>query len=46
LAALRDQVASPGGATAEGLLELERGGLTAMVHDALLATAEKGRELG
>jgi pyrroline-5-carboxylate reductase len=46
LAELRDQVASPGGATAEGLLELERGGLTAMVHDALLATADKGRELG
>jgi pyrroline-5-carboxylate reductase len=46
LAELRDQVASPGGATAEGLLELERGSLTAIVHDALLATAEKGRDLG
>jgi pyrroline-5-carboxylate reductase len=46
LAELRDAVASPGGATAEGLLELERGSLTALVHDALLATAEKGRDLG
>lgn len=46
LAELRDQVASPGGATAEGLLELERGSLTALVHDALEATAEKGRDLG
>jgi pyrroline-5-carboxylate reductase len=46
LADLRDQVASPGGATAEGLLELERGALAALVHDALLATADKGRDLG
>ncbi|MDR1656785.1 MAG: pyrroline-5-carboxylate reductase [Deltaproteobacteria bacterium] len=45
LASLRDQVTSPGGTTAEGLLELEEGSLTALFHRALEAAAEKGRQL-
>jgi pyrroline-5-carboxylate reductase len=45
LAELRDQVASPGGTTAEGLLQLEKGGLTALFHDAVQAAADKGRRL-
>jgi pyrroline-5-carboxylate reductase len=45
LAHLRDQVTSPGGTTAEGLLELEEGGLTALFHRALEAAADKGRKL-
>ncbi|MDR2302483.1 MAG: pyrroline-5-carboxylate reductase [Deltaproteobacteria bacterium] len=45
LADLRDQVTSPGGTTAEGLLELEEGALTAMVHRALKAASDKGSKL-
>ncbi|MDR1079624.1 MAG: pyrroline-5-carboxylate reductase [Deltaproteobacteria bacterium] len=45
LADLRDQVTSPGGTTAEGLLVLEEGGLTAIFHAALKAASDKGREL-
>jgi pyrroline-5-carboxylate reductase len=45
LAELRDQVASPGGTTAEGLLRLEKGRLTALFHDAVKAAADKGRGL-
>jgi pyrroline-5-carboxylate reductase len=45
LAELRDQVTSPGGTTAAGLLELERGALTALVHEALASACERGRRL-
>jgi len=46
LAALRDQVTSPGGATAEALQVMEQGGLTGLMATALEAAAEKGRRLG
>jgi pyrroline-5-carboxylate reductase len=46
LADLRDQVTSPGGTTAEGLLELEKGALTALVHAALKASSDKSAKLG
>ncbi|MDR1298428.1 MAG: pyrroline-5-carboxylate reductase [Deltaproteobacteria bacterium] len=45
LADLRDQVASPGGTTAEGLLAMEEGALTAVVLHALQAASDKGRDL-
>ncbi|MDR2386856.1 MAG: pyrroline-5-carboxylate reductase [Deltaproteobacteria bacterium] len=45
LADLRDQVTSPGGTTAEGLLELEKGALTALFHQALKAASDKGSKL-
>jgi pyrroline-5-carboxylate reductase len=45
LADLRDQVTSPGGTTAEGLLELEKGGLTALFQKALQAASDKGGQL-
>jgi pyrroline-5-carboxylate reductase len=45
LSELRDQVTSPGGTTAEGLLSLEKGGLNAMFQDALKTAADKGKNL-
>ncbi|MDR1313100.1 MAG: pyrroline-5-carboxylate reductase [Deltaproteobacteria bacterium] len=45
LADLRDQVTSPGGTTAEGLLVLEEGAINALFHAALKAASDKGREL-
>ncbi|MDR2367787.1 MAG: pyrroline-5-carboxylate reductase [Deltaproteobacteria bacterium] len=45
LAELRDQVTSPGGTTAEGLLELEKGSITAVIHQALKAASDKGSKL-
>ncbi|MDR0620577.1 MAG: pyrroline-5-carboxylate reductase [Deltaproteobacteria bacterium] len=45
LAQLRDQVTSPGGTTAEGLLELENGAITALFHRALKAASDKGAKL-
>jgi pyrroline-5-carboxylate reductase len=45
LAELRDQVTSPGGTTAEGLLALEEGKITALFHDALKAATDKGKKL-
>jgi pyrroline-5-carboxylate reductase len=45
LAALRDQVTSPGGTTAEALQVLEKGGFTGLLAAALEAAAEKGRRL-
>ena len=45
-AELRNMVTSPGGTTAEGLYRLERGGLRALLTDAVLAAYEKARLLG
>jgi len=44
--ALKDQVASPGGTTIEGLHELEKGKLRATVMSAVRAATEKSRKLG
>lgn len=43
---LREMVTSPGGTTAAALLELERGGLNAIVKDAAMAALHRARELG
>jgi pyrroline-5-carboxylate reductase len=45
-AALRAAVTSPGGTTAAGLRELERHGVRAALLDAVMAAAERSRELG
>ena len=45
-AALRAAVTSPGGTTAAGLRELERGGVRAAFLDAVTAAAARSRELG
>jgi pyrroline-5-carboxylate reductase len=45
LSELRDQVTSPGGTTAEGLLKLEEGRIAALFQQALEAAAEKGKSL-
>ncbi|MDR2725627.1 MAG: pyrroline-5-carboxylate reductase [Candidatus Adiutrix sp.] len=45
LAALRDQVTSPGGTTAEALQVMEMGGFSGLLAEALEAAAEKGRRL-
>jgi pyrroline-5-carboxylate reductase len=45
-AALRAAVTSPGGTTAAGLRELERGGVRAAFLDAVAAAAERSRALG
>ena len=44
--ALKDQVASPGGTTIEGLHELEKGQLRATVINAVRAATEKSKKLG
>ena len=46
LAELRDMVTSPGGTTAEGLLRLEKGGLRAILSQAVIAAYEKAQTLG
>ncbi len=43
---LRNQVASPGGSTAEGLNKLEEGGFNTLVKDAVRATNEHARSQG
>ena len=45
-AALRNAVTSPGGTTAEGLHQLERGGLRSAVEDAVAAAYQRARQLG
>lgn len=44
--ALKDQVASPGGTTIEGIHELEKAGLRAGLMNAVRAAADKSRRLG
>jgi len=43
---LRANVTSPGGTTAAGLRELERGGVRAAFLDAVASAAARSRELG
>jgi pyrroline-5-carboxylate reductase len=43
---LRGQVTSPGGTTAAAMHVLEEGGFRALVQDAVVAAAERSRELG
>jgi pyrroline-5-carboxylate reductase len=45
-AQLKDDVASPGGTTIEGLHELERGGLRGVLMNAVRSAADKSRKLG
>ncbi|MFA4837488.1 MAG: pyrroline-5-carboxylate reductase dimerization domain-containing protein, partial [Dehalococcoidia bacterium] len=45
-AELRNMVTSPGGTTAEGLLQLEEGGLRAILSQAVIAAYEKAKYLG
>jgi pyrroline-5-carboxylate reductase len=45
-AQLRATVTSPGGTTAAGLRELERGGLRAAVADAVAAAKTRSEQLG
>lgn len=44
-AKLKDMVVTPGGTTIEGLIEIEKGGLRAVVIEAVSKTAEKARHL-
>eukprot|EP00727_Mastigamoeba_balamuthi_P014170 m51a1_g9376 putative pyrroline-5-carboxylate reductase (301) ;mRNA; f:203654-204813 len=46
VAALRNQVTSPGGTTAAALYELERGGMRTVVSDAVWACYRRSQELG
>ncbi len=45
-AELRSLVTSPGGTTAEGLLQLEKGGLRALLSQAIIASYEKAKAMG
>ncbi|UCE44367.1 MAG: pyrroline-5-carboxylate reductase, partial [Candidatus Bathyarchaeota archaeon] len=44
-AKLKDKVATPGGTTVEGLLELERGGLRAVIISAVTRAAQRAKGL-
>jgi pyrroline-5-carboxylate reductase len=44
--ALKDAVASPGGTTIAGLLELERGGLRAALMNAVVSATQRSKQLG
>lgn len=44
-AKLKDKVATPAGTTVEGLLELERGGLRAIIISAVTKAAQRAKEL-
>jgi len=44
--ALKDQVTSPGGTTIQGILALEKGAFRGTVMSAVLASADKARQLG
>jgi len=46
LAVLKNMVTSPGGTTAAGLYELERGGLRCAIADAVTAATKRSAELG
>ncbi|MFN5698490.1 MAG: pyrroline-5-carboxylate reductase family protein, partial [Cyanobacteriota bacterium] len=43
---LKDRVSSPGGTTIAGLRQLERQGLRSALFEAVLAAAERSRQLG
>lgn len=45
LAALRDQITSPGGTTIHGLAVLERGGMRGMLMEAVAAATKRSKEL-
>jgi pyrroline-5-carboxylate reductase len=45
-ALLREKVTSPGGTTVAGLYKLEEGGLRKTIIDAVIAAAQKSKELG
>jgi pyrroline-5-carboxylate reductase len=45
-AELKNAVTSPGGTTAEGLLQLEEGGMRAIIAQAVIAAYEKAKALG
>jgi len=45
-AKLREQVTSPGGTTAAGLVQLEKGALRAVISEAVLAATQRSQELG
>jgi pyrroline-5-carboxylate reductase len=45
-AALRAMVTSPGGTTAAGLRQLEAGGVRAAFLEAVMAAAQRSRDLG
>jgi len=44
-AKLKDMIVTPGGTTIEGLLEIEKGGMRAVLIEAVSKTAEKARQL-
>ncbi len=45
-AELKNMVTSPGGTTAEGLLQLEKGGLRSLILQAVIAAYDKSKALG
>jgi pyrroline-5-carboxylate reductase len=45
-ALLKEAVASPGGTSIAGLHAMERGGIRALIMDAIVAATERSTELG